>query len=71
MSPAAVGAAATISGDISKAAAPLIKNPATTVLVTKALVLTKEKAREFLKKAKGNKEQAIQDSIKAGYDPYQ
>lgn len=32
--------------------------------------LSKEKAKDFLKKAKGNKEKATQLAIDAGYDPY-
>lgn len=71
MSPIVQGTVATGVGAASRAASPLINNPVTTAGIIQALKLTKEKAKEFLKKAKGNKEKAVQMALDAGYDPYQ
>jgi len=64
MSPAAAGVAATGAGIASRAAAPLLSNP---VIPAAALTLTLEKAKEFLKKAKGNRDKARKMAQEAGY----
>lgn len=50
---------------------PLVPPISGTVLSETTKTLTKEKAKEFLRKAKNNKEKATQLAIEAGYDPYQ
>lgn len=75
------GAATNVIGTTASKTLPLINSAAKIVKEdapipevkqeVKSLKLSKAKAKEFLKKAKGNKEQALQDAIKAGYDPYQ
>lgn len=71
MSPIVQGTVATGVGAMARAAAPLVNAPVTTAGAIEVLKLTTAKAKEFLKKAKGNKEKATQLAIEAGYDPYQ
>jgi len=63
MVPIVQGAAATAAGVGAKAVAPVVANPAKTVAAAEAVksivkTLTEEKAKEFLRKAKGDKEKA-------------
>lgn len=70
-SPIVQGTVATGIGKGARAVKPLVNNPVTTAGVVSTLKLTKEKAKEFLRKAKNDKEKATQLAIEAGYDPYQ
>ena len=68
MSPLVQGTVATGIGMGARAAAPLVNNPLTTAAVVEGLKLTEEKAKEFLRKARGNRDRARKMAEKEGYE---
>lgn len=70
MSPIVQGAAAATAGAAAKAIAPLTKNPVRTGAAVAAIkkVLTEVKAKDYLRKARGDREKARQMAIKDGWE---